>query len=110
MVYEGSSEIQRLLRKNGAECLWPCVLALLNKKPQHAYALQDEIHKQFGFSLGKIIPYRVLYPLETKGFVTSYEKTVDGRKRRYYKLTREGKQLLKEAHDFYAERARDLKP
>ncbi|MCD6414959.1 MAG: helix-turn-helix transcriptional regulator [Candidatus Diapherotrites archaeon] len=96
----GSPELDRLKRKLGVECLWIHILYLLNEKPMYAYAIQEELSKRFGLKVSRIISYRVLYPLETRGFVTSSEKEVNGRIRRYYSITKKGKELLKEGKTF----------
>lgn len=95
-----SPEMNRLKRKLGVECLWIHILTLLDEKPMYAYAIREELEKRFGLKVSRIISYRVLYPLESRGLVSSYKKEVDGRIRRYYRITNDGKKLLKDGKSF----------
>jgi len=70
---------------------------LLKKKSLHAWDLQDLIEEQFGFTPGKITPYRVLYRLENDGFVKSEQKE----RRRMYEITAKGEKELKKAKLYY---------
>ena len=46
----------------------------------------------FAFKEGTLYP--VLHKLEAEGCIRAYEKVVDGRRRRYYSITRKGKEQL----------------
>ena len=85
--------VERLKRKLGIELLWIYILSMLKKKPSHAYILRKEIEKRFGFLPGNVSVYVVMYKLQARNFVSARQ---DGN-RTVYSITKEGKQLLKEA-------------
>ena len=74
-----SPELNRLKKKLGIECLWVHILSLLETEPLYAYALQEMLREEFNISASRIVSYRVLYPLESRGLVSSFKKEVDGR-------------------------------
>ena len=98
-----SPELNRLKRKLGIECLWIHILTLLEEEPLYAYLLQEKLKKEFKLTASRIISYRVLYPLEARGLVSSFLKEVDGRQRRYYRITDKGRKALAEARAFLGE-------
>ena len=69
------------------------ILALLADKPAHGYAIARAVEERTGGALkmreGTLYP--ALHELETEGFIEADVETVDGRKRRVYSLTREGR-------------------
>jgi len=77
---------QRLLKSNTTDNLWLYILALLRARPVYGWEIPELIEQQFGFRPAIITPYRVLYRLETDGFVSS---TPDNR-RRVYRITESG--------------------
>lgn len=87
----------RLKQSNTIDNLWVYILSLIRKEPMHAYQIQKEIEKKFGFQPGKITPYRVLYRLENDGFVKSSIKD----RKRIYQITEKGEKELKKAKKFY---------
>lgn len=95
-----SPELNRLKRKLGIECLWIHLLSLLEKEPLYAYALQEKLKQELNLKASRIISYRVLYPLESRGLVSSFKKEVDGRERKYYKITDKGRENLVKAKVF----------
>ncbi|MBW1980072.1 MAG: helix-turn-helix transcriptional regulator [Deltaproteobacteria bacterium] len=78
--------------------LQPSLLLALKMRPSYGYELIEKI-SSFGFVDGNIDPgiiYRHLRRLETEGFVSSrWDTTGSGPARRYYHLTREGEELLR---------------
>ena len=89
---------QHLEKSNTKENLWLYILWLLEKKESaYAWELQELIQENFDFRPGKITPYRVLYRLESQGFVKSKTKEV----KRIYQITKKGKDELNKAKDFY---------
>ncbi len=73
------------------------VLALLEDDDKYGYQILRELEcrsdKSFSMKEGTLYP--ILHNLEEKGEVRSYERKSDaGRKRRYYKLTRQGVKTL----------------
>lgn len=50
-----------------------------------------------GYRLSAGTLYPILHNLEKKGYLASYEETVSGKVRRYYRATPAGREALKEA-------------
>jgi len=73
---------------------WLYILRLLSEKPFYAYELRAEVRNRFGFRLGKVTAYYVLYRLQKDGYVTA-EWRKEGYRRKYYKITRTGRTLLR---------------
>lgn len=92
----GTSPAKRLSHHLTAGNIWLYVLSLLKKKSVYAYALDDEIEKNFGFRPNRIMVYVVLYKLEAEGLITSQ---FDGR-RKYYKITEKGMESLDWGKDY----------
>jgi DNA-binding PadR family transcriptional regulator len=97
--------IKRLTDLNTKECLWIYVLRILRDGPKHAYVLREEVNKKYGFLPGTVTAYRVLYSLNSDGFV---EKKTDGRKE-IYTITPKGNEILKKAASFYESLGKLLK-
>jgi PadR family transcriptional regulator PadR len=75
-----------------------CVLVLLDRKDCYGYEMVDEISKNISISEGTIYP--LLKRLKKEGFLNSYLKeSQDGPPRKYYKLTRLGKQKKEQLVD-----------
>lgn len=77
----------------------PCLLLALRKRPSYGYELLEKII-EFGFLDGPADPgmvYRHLRKLEEEGFVSStWDTSGTGPARRYYRLTTEGEELLRD--------------
>lgn len=73
--------------------LWPYILMLSLESEIYAYVLPDLINKKFGFKPNKIMVYIVLYKLESSGYIKSKYRE----RRKYYSITKKGKELLKKA-------------
>ncbi|MCX8158450.1 MAG: PadR family transcriptional regulator [Candidatus Diapherotrites archaeon] len=97
---EETKEFIRLKNKTGIEILWLYILSILTKKELHAYALRKEIEKKFGFGIGEVTTYIILYKLESRGFVESRQVGF----RKIYKITNRGKNLLEMAKSFLKKR------
>ncbi len=89
--------LERLKKLNTKENLWIYILSLLSLKERYGYEIPNLIQEKFKFKPGKITPYRVLYRLEKENLVQSTFKE----RKRIYKITKEGKKLLKQAKEFY---------
>ena len=100
-----SKPIERLKKKLGVETLWLFILAELRQKEKYPYALTNIIREKYGFNPGKVLPYTVLKTLEGEGYVKSYFDE----KRRYYKITEEGKKLFKEGLKYIEDTIRKMK-
>jgi PadR family transcriptional regulator PadR len=88
---------ERLRKLNTIDNLWLYILFLLKKKEVYGFEIPKLIEEKFNFKPGKITPYRVLYRLESDGFVKSEMKE----RRRVYKITPKGKEELEKAKDFF---------
>ena len=93
------SPFERLKKANTVDNLWIYILILLKNGPMHAFLIQEEIEKRFHFKTGKITPYRVLYRLETDGYVKSQQED----NRSVYQITKKGKDELEKAKNLYQE-------
>lgn len=89
--------LSRLKKSNTIDNLWIYILALAQEKPIYAYYLPRDIKERFGFNIGKVTAYRVLYRLEKGKFVKSRVKD----RRRVYQITKRGEKELQMAKEFY---------
>ncbi len=81
------------------------VLALLEDNDKYGYQIIRELEcrsdKTFSMKEGTLYP--ILHNLEEKGEVRSYERESDsGRRRRYYKLTKQGVKTLAKCRNEWA--------
>jgi transcriptional regulator len=88
------SALDRELKKGAAELL---LLALLDARPRHGYELGKLIEARSGgrlvFHLDSLYP--LLYRLEERGWIKGAWVEKHGeRRRRYYRLTVEGRRVL----------------
>jgi DNA-binding PadR family transcriptional regulator len=96
--------LNRLKRKLTTENLWIYILTLLKEKPMYGYEIQSEIKERFGFHIGRITSYIVLYKLKKSGYVKSkLRDSESGRIRRYYTITKKGEHLLNQGIQFLEE-------
>jgi DNA-binding PadR family transcriptional regulator len=74
------------------------LLAVLSAGPAHGYALSAELRRRSGGALTLVegTLYPALHRLEAARLVTSTTETADGRTRRLYELSAEGKAALQE--------------
>ena len=74
------------------------VLAIIEEQPRHGYdvakTLTERSHGALALGQGTIYP--PLYTLAASGLIASSTKTVNGRRRRIYRLTRAGRKSLTE--------------
>jgi DNA-binding PadR family transcriptional regulator len=68
------------------------LLSALEARPAHGYGLAELLRERSegAFDLPEGTVYPSLYRLERRGVVASSWQTVDGRRRRVYRLTRSG--------------------
>ncbi len=72
-----------------------CVMALLVDKDSYGYDLADSLTKKIQAADGTVYP--ILRKLAADGMVTTYlQESQNGPPRKYYHLTDDGKQRLKE--------------
>lgn len=94
---------RRLKEKLTKENLWLYILSLLKDKEMYGYELRGAIQTKFGFKPGNVTAYRVLYALKRRHLVTTTEKTVGGRARKYYQITDSGKNELEAGKQILSE-------
>ncbi len=88
--------LERLEKSVHTGNLWLYILRLLNKKSYYGFEIRSEINNKFGFWVGNVTSYKVLYLLEKGGYVKSEKK---GREI-YYAITPRGEKELKEGIHF----------
>ncbi|MDR6551592.1 PadR family transcriptional regulator [Paenibacillus qinlingensis] len=69
------------------------ILTLLDRKDMYGYEMTKEMEKHSDgvFTLKEGTLYPLLHTLESESFVEAYWDEKDGRKRKYYRLTKQGK-------------------
>ena len=74
------------------------LLAVLSSGPAHGYAISAELKRRSNNQLAIIEGslYPALHRLEAAGLAESAIETIEGRRRRRYQLTTDGKAALKE--------------
>ena len=85
------------------------VLKLLEDGDLYGYQMIAELRRRsddtFRLRAGTLYP--LLHSLEEKGFVTAYEQTAEsGKARRYYRLTKQGRDALREKEAAWIAEAR----
>jgi transcriptional regulator len=100
---ESLSLFHRELKKGSAELL---ILSLLEARPRHGYEISQLIESQSGGALTFNIAsfYPLLYRLEKRGWIQGRWVEKQGqRRRRYYKLTAAGREILKQQRSTWLE-------
>ncbi len=87
---------ERLKRKILVENLWLFILQLLKEKDYYGLGIRKTIKEKFGFWLGNVTAYKVLYMLKKDAYISSLRKG----NIKYYKITAKGKKELTEAEKF----------
>lgn len=72
------------------------ILYHADKEEIYGSEMMDEL-KRHGYEVSPGTIYPILHSLENDGYLLSTEKNVDGKIRKYYKITDEGRKILKEA-------------
>lgn len=74
------------------------ILSLLEEQDMYGYQMIEELGRKsnhiFDLKAGTLYP--LLHSLEEKKMVSSYENSDNAKVRKYYSLTKKGKQLLKQ--------------
>jgi PadR family transcriptional regulator PadR len=72
------------------------ILEALMREPSHGYVIAQRIKERsqgvLDFKEGTLYP--ALHKLESEGMVESYESVEKGRARRYYRITKSGREML----------------
>ena len=108
MQYMGAKLFERELKKGSAELL---ILSLVEHRPRHGYEISKLIEQRsdgiLKFNVASLYP--LLYRLEKRGFIAGRWVEKEGqRRRRYYQLTAEGKKVLKEQRNCWADFVRAI--
>ena len=95
MPYTNSPALDRELKKGSAELM---ILSLLEGRPRHGYEISKLIESRsdgaIRFNVASLYP--LLYRLEKRGWLEGRWVEKPGqRRRRFYKLTPEGKKVLR---------------
>ena len=94
MSYIGSRILDRELKKGSAELL---ILSLVEDQPRHGYDIGSLIEQRsqgvLRFNVASLYP--LLYRLEKRGWIQGrWVEKAGLRRRRYYRLTPEGRKIL----------------
>jgi len=94
MSYMASQVLDRELKKGSAELL---ILSLVEARPRHGYEISKLIEQRSDgavrFHVASLYP--LLYRLEKRGWVEGrWVEKAGQRRRRYYRLTAEGRKVL----------------
>jgi PadR family transcriptional regulator PadR len=83
------------MRKGSTEFL---ILSLLMERPMYGYEISQQLTQRSGgyFEMKEGLLYPALHRMQQKGWVSTDWQVVDGRRRKYYALTRLGREELGE--------------
>ena len=103
MPYKTSQMLDRELKKGSAELL---ILSLVEDQPRHGYDIGNLIEQRskgaLRFNVASLYP--LLYRLEKRGWIQGrWIEKAGQRRRRYYRLTAEGKKVLAAQRDSWRE-------
>src|SRR5689334_23467335 len=103
MPYKLSQMLDRELKKGSAELL---ILSLVEDQPRHGYDIGNLIERRsrgrLRFNVASLYP--LLYRLERRGWIQGrWVEKAGQRRRRYYRLTAEGKKILKAQRNSWRE-------
>ncbi|MFC1466324.1 MAG: PadR family transcriptional regulator [Candidatus Brachytrichaceae bacterium NZ_4S206] len=84
------------LRKGSTAVL---ILAILDKEAMYGYRISRELEKrsQGYFAMAEGLLYPALHQMEESGLIVGEWKTVGNRRRKYYRITTQGREYLKRA-------------
>ena len=88
--------LDRELKKGSAELV---ILALVEQRPRHGYEMSQMIEQQSDGAVRFTVTslYPLLYRLEKRGWIQGrWVEKAGQRRRRYYRITRPGRQVLAE--------------
>jgi PadR family transcriptional regulator PadR len=101
MTYMAAKVFDRELKKGSAELL---ILSLIEHRPRHGYEISKLIETRSGGALRFNVAsfYPLLYRLEQRGLIQGrWVEKAGQRRRRYYKLTPQGRKMLKEQRSIW---------
>src|SRR6476646_5904732 len=102
MTDNHSRVLDRELKKGSAELL---ILSLIEARPRHGYEISKLIESRsdgtIKFNIASLYP--LLYRLEKRGWIKGrWIEKAGERRRRYYRLTTEGKKILRAQRSTWA--------
>lgn len=68
------------------------ILAIINREDSYGYEISQTI--KLAANIKESTLYPILKKLEKAGYMTTYSQEYQGRKRKYYSITQEGKKQL----------------
>lgn len=83
------------------------ILYHASKEPIYSLWLIEELDRH-GYKLSPGTLYPILHSLEEKTLLESYQQTVEGKIRKYYKITPKGKEALVEARQKIKELVKEV--
>jgi len=103
MIHIASKVFDRELKKGSAGLL---ILSLIEHRPRHGYEIskliEERSHGSLRFNVASFYP--LLYRLEKRGLIQGkWVEKAGQRRRRYYRLTNEGRKMLKEQRSVWKE-------
>ena len=81
----------------GSVLLDACVLAVVMREDTYGYKLTQEAKQIMDVSESTLYP--VLRRLQKDGYLRTYDKTFQGRNRRYYTVTEKGREQFQQFYD-----------
>ncbi len=83
------------MRKGSTDFL---ILSLLMKRPMYGYEISQQFKRQGGgyFDMKEGLLYPALHRMQQKNWLSTEWRIVDGRRRKYYALTKLGREVLGE--------------
>jgi len=72
------------------------ILYHANKEPIYGHEFSEELQRH-GFKISYGTLYPIFHKLEKQGYLKSMSKNVNGKLRRYYSITKNGKKILERA-------------
>ena len=81
----------------GSVLLDACVLAVVMREDTYGYKLTQEVKQIMDVSESTLYP--VLRRLQKDGDLRTYDKTFQGRNRRYYTVTEKGREQFQQFYD-----------
>ena len=81
----------------GSVLLDACVLAVVMREDTYGYKLTQEVKQIMDVSESTLYP--VLRRLQKDGYLRTYDKTFQGRNRRYYTVNEKGREQFQQFYD-----------
>jgi PadR family transcriptional regulator, regulatory protein PadR len=101
MIHVANTLFNQELKKGSAGLL---ILSLIESRPRHGYEISKLIDERSGGTLRFHVAslYPLLYRLEKKGLILGkWVEKAGQRRRRYYRLTAEGRKMLQEQRSLW---------